>query len=84
MEPDGTLIEANQTALEFGGLDPEDVIGKKVWDTSWFTFSEETRAAAREAVQRASNGEFVRENLEVHGANGTEIIDFSVRPITDE
>ena len=29
LEPDGTLIEANETALEFGGIDRDDVIGKK-------------------------------------------------------
>lgn len=85
MEPDGTLIEANQTALEFGDLDKEHVVGQKMWDLYWFRHSEATRDQAREAVTRAATGEFVREELPVQGADGDEaIIDFSIRPITDE
>lgn len=84
MQPDGTLLEANDTALAFGGIEREDVIGKKVWDAYWFQVSEETRDRAREAVARAADGEFVRHELEVQGAEGTSIIDFSVRPIRDD
>lgn len=83
MEPDGTVVEANQTALDFGDLDREDVIGKPVWECYWFMYSEEIRHQVKQAVQRASSGEFVRQNLEVRGSDGIEIIDFSIRPITD-
>lgn len=84
LEPDGALIEANETALEFGGLDPDDVLGKKIWETYWFQHSEETRERAREAVERAADGEFVRHELPVQGTDREAIIDFSVRPIRDE
>lgn len=84
MTPDGTLLEANETALEFGGLESEDVLGKKMWETGWFQQSEETRERARKAVERASQGEFIRETLTVQGAEGDAIIDFSIRPITDD
>lgn len=84
MEPDGTLLEANETALEFGGLSREDIIGKKMWEADWFQLSEETSDRARKAVQKAANGEFVRHELPVQGANEEVIIDFSVRPVTDE
>lgn len=83
-EPDGTLIEANETALEFTGVDREAVVGRKLWETEWFQAGEESRAAAREAVERAAAGEFYRVELTVQGESGTELIDFSVRPITDE
>lgn len=84
LEPDGTLIEANEAALEFGGLTREDVIGKKVWDTYWFQVSEDTRQQAKADVQQAADGEFVRRELEVQGADRTAIIDFSVKPVTDD
>lgn len=83
MSPDGTLLEANDAALAFGGLDREEAVGTKLWDVYWFQ-DEGARAAAREAVQFARNGEFYREQITVQGADGTEIIDFSVRPITDD
>jgi PAS domain S-box-containing protein len=84
MEPDGTLIEANQTALNFGGLRREDVIGERVWDCYWFAYDSAVQGAAKTAVERAADGEFVRQNLEVRGSDGTEIIDFSIRPVTNE
>jgi PAS domain S-box-containing protein len=84
LEPDGTLIEANETALEFGGLDREDVIGKKMWEAYLFQHSEDTRERAHRAVERAADGEFVRHELPVQGADREAIIDFSVRPLTDE
>lgn len=84
LEPDGTLIEANETALTFGGLDREDVVGKKMWEAAWFQHSPETRERAREAVNRAAEGEFVRHELPVQGDERDAIIDFSVRPITDQ
>jgi len=84
MEPDGTLIEANDTALAFGGIEPDDVIGKKVWNTYWFQVDEETPEQVRQDVERAREGEFVRYELEVQGAEDTAVIDFSLKPITDE
>lgn len=84
MLPDGTLIEANETALEFGGIDRDDVVGEKLWETYWFQVSEETREQAKADVERAAGGEFVRRELAVQGADRTAIIDFSIKPVTDE
>ncbi|WP_251342984.1 PAS domain-containing protein [Haloplanus halophilus] len=84
LEPDGTLIEANRAALEFGGVDREAVTGRKLWDTYWFSGSEGTRRRAREAVDRAADGEYVRDELTVRGADSETVIDLSIRPVTDE
>ncbi|MBX0323777.1 PAS domain S-box protein [Halomicroarcula sp. F13] len=83
LDPEGTVLEANETALEFGGLDREDVVGKPVWETGWFQI-EEARERVRADVQRAADGEFVRHELDVQGADRVATIDFSIRPITDE
>jgi len=70
--------------LEFGGLDHDDVLGKKMWETEWFQQSETTRKQAHKAVKRAAQGEFVRQDLTVSGADREAIIDFSIRPVTDD
>lgn len=82
LEPDGTLIEANQAALDFGGLRREDVIGKPFWECHWWTISEQTQADLQAAVRRAAGGEFVRYEVDVCGA-GDRIatIDFSLKPV---
>ncbi|MFD1587361.1 PAS domain S-box protein [Halorientalis brevis] len=84
MEPDGTMVEANESALEFGGLAREDVVGKPVWETGWFTDDEATKDVVSDLVDRASSGEFVRAELDICGADRDVTVDYSIKPITDE
>ncbi|MDD5681587.1 MAG: PAS domain-containing protein, partial [Candidatus Omnitrophica bacterium] len=39
MKPDGTLVEANRTALEFSGIELSDVLNKPFWQTPWWAHS---------------------------------------------
>ncbi|MBP1923285.1 PAS domain S-box-containing protein [Halorubrum alkaliphilum] len=84
LELDGTVLEANDTVLEFGGLDRDEVIGQKMWEIQLFQYSQETRKRAQSAVERAADGDFVHHELRLQGADREAIIDFSVRPVTDE
>ncbi|WP_336135036.1 PAS domain-containing protein [Natronomonas amylolytica] len=85
LEPDGTLIEANETALEFVGADREAVLDTPLWETPWFQFNDETRRIARQSVEQARDGTFYRDEFPVEGADGdTIIVDYSLRPVTDE
>jgi len=84
MQPDGTLIEANEAAREFGDLDRADVVGRKVWNAFWFTHSEDLQRQVQSAVERAAEGEFVRDEIPVQGSEREAIIDFSIRPVRDD
>ncbi|MEM8598480.1 MAG: response regulator [Bacteroidota bacterium] len=85
MKPDGTMLEANTTALAFADLQPEDVVGKPFWECHWWTISEDAQQELRDQIARAAQGTFVRYNAEVLGAEGrTAIIDFSIKPVLDE
>ena len=84
LKPDGTLLEANETALSFGGLDSADVVGKPVWETYWFQSNDEARESARTAVEQAANGELYREEIRVQGSDREAVIDFTIRPVTDD
>jgi PAS domain S-box-containing protein len=84
LEPDGTVIEANETVLSFGGLDREEMIGERLWNTGLVPPRAEARAAVRDAVERARGGESVREELRLQGADREAVVDFSIRPVTDE
>lgn len=85
LAPDGTVLEANETALASAGLRLEEVVGRKFWDTRWWSASEESRERLRDAVERAAAGEFVRFET-VHRGRGDEVlsIDFSLKPVRDE
>ena len=84
---DGTLLEANQTALDGGGIERRDVIGRPVWEAHWFTVSGETQRGLQDAIQQAvASGDLVRYDMDVYaGAHGTATvaIDFSARPVHD-
>jgi len=84
LKPDGTLLEANETALYFGGLDREDVLGKRLWETYWLRSSEDARQTVRAAVSQASDGNLFRDEIRVQGDDEELVIDFSMRPVTDE
>lgn len=84
LEPNGTLIEANQTALDFGGVNREEVISRPFWDTHWWQISSETQQQLKQAIARAAQGAFVRYEVEVLRKNQTATIDFSLRPMIDE
>ena len=87
LDAKGTLLEVNRAALEGGGLKLSDVEGKPFWESFWWGVSKETQETLRQAVGRASQGEFIRYDVEVYGrAHGKEtiIIDFSMIPVKDE
>lgn len=84
MTLDGTLVEANRTAIQFAGIKESDCIGKPFWDTPWWTHSEEMQVKLREAVEKAANGETVGFEATHLAADGnTHYLDFSIKPIKD-
>jgi len=85
LTPEGRILEANRSSLEFIGLQESDVAGKLFWDTPWWAHSEELQAKLRVAVQDAARGEFVRFEATHPGIDESlHYIDFSIKPVKDE
>ncbi|WP_251330303.1 PAS domain S-box protein [Haloplanus pelagicus] len=84
LDPDGTVVEVNETALDFAGVDRESVVGTPLWEAPWFQSRVAARQTAREAVSRARTGELYRDEVRVQGADREAVVDFSVRSVTDE
>ncbi|MBB6646242.1 PAS domain S-box protein [Halobellus ruber] len=84
LDPDGTVLEVNDAALEFGGIDRDAIVGTRLGDAQWWAHSEAVRDNVVDAIDRAADGEFVRYETEVRGADGLATIDFSLKPVTDE
>ena len=81
---DGIVLETNQTALLFGGLQLADVVGKPFWDCYWWTISRQTQIQLQSAIKEAAEGQFIRYEVDVLGANQqVATIDFSIKPIID-
>jgi PAS domain S-box-containing protein len=81
LSPDGTLLDVNRVALEFGGLTADEVIGRPFWETGWWQESDD-RPRLRDAVRRAARGEFVRFDVDLPTREGLmATIDFSLTPV---
>ncbi len=85
MSPDGTLVDANQASLKGAGIAPADVLGKKFWDTIWWTHSPEQQERLREAVRKAASGTFDRFEATHPAPDGSTIyVDFSLKPVMND
>ena len=83
LAPDGTVVEANRTALRFAGLRREDVVGRPLWET--LSVSEAVERRHRDAVARAADGETVRYEETVRDARGAErVLDVTLKPALGE
>lgn len=86
LDPAGTLLEANTTALRFSGLTLDEVVGRPFWEARWWAeMGADTQAQLRSAIRAAAAGAFVRYEVEVRGlGEQVETIDFSLKPLCDE
>jgi PAS domain S-box-containing protein len=87
LAPDGTVVDANDPALDAGGLERRDVVGRSFPESRWWTHSPQVQARVAEAIRAAAGGAFVRHELDARaGARGTAVVtlDFSLRPVRDE
>jgi PAS domain S-box-containing protein len=85
LEVDGTVLEANQTALTFAGVTLQSVVGKPFWDTPWWSHSTDLQQRLRDAVALAAGGRIVRFEATHPGADGRlHAVDFSLKPVFDD
>jgi PAS domain S-box-containing protein len=82
LTPDGTVIEANQTALDFAGITMQDIVNRPFWEARWWGGDETRVQRLKDAIKRAGAGEFIRYETDLQGAGDTAaIIDFSLKPV---
>jgi len=81
--PDGTLDFTSSRPLTLAHLTQDDVLGKKIWDCPWFSYSETTQEQIRNDCQLAAKGEYIDREIEFALADHKIWVDFSVHPIFD-
>jgi PAS domain S-box-containing protein len=85
LKPDGTMIEANRTALNYIGARATEVIGRPFWETAWWKSSAEQQQRLKAAIAEAATGKFVRFEAQHTGQDGSvDVFDFSLKPATDD
>ncbi|NET58334.1 MAG: response regulator [Symploca sp. SIO2E6] len=85
LTPEGTVLEMNQTALEFSKVKQEDYVGLSLWETNAWNYSTASQNWLKIAIAKARHGHLVREEVQIRSAEEAIIwIDFSLKPLTDE
>lgn len=84
INPDGTVLMANRTALDFTGIAESDVAGCLFWETAWWSHSAAVQEQLKDAILKAASGEIVQFESTHRAADGhTAFIDFSIKPVRD-
>ncbi|NET05846.1 MAG: PAS domain S-box protein [Symploca sp. SIO2B6] len=85
LTPQGKIQEANQTALDFSGLQLDEVVGYNFWETRWWGFVSTIQAQLQKVIFQAAEGDLVRCEIDIWGAESQVVtIDFSLKPFTDQ
>lgn len=84
LAPDGTILEANQTALDLIGTQSADMLGRPFAETPWWAHSEVEQARLRAGIERAAQGQTVRfETSHPDDEGRMHYVDFTLKPVFD-
>ncbi|WP_436343772.1 PAS domain-containing sensor histidine kinase [Natronorubrum sp. FCH18a] len=85
LEPDGTVLDINGTAMEYIDADLEDVTGEPFWETPWWGEDETVQPNVKEWTERAAAGEYVEFEADLTRPNGDQYTLSGVfRPVTND
>jgi PAS domain S-box-containing protein len=81
---DGAVVEVNLAPLAAAGLARKDVLGRRVWDTYWFSHCPDVQARVRSDLALAASGDSTRREYVIRIATGRTItIDCTFAPLRD-
>ena len=83
---EGRVLAANQTALNFGGLERAAVLGKPFWQVRWWPLSRKVKRQLQASIAKAAEGRFIRLEVPVRDESQqvSVVLDVSVKPVRDE
>ncbi len=84
LSPDGRLLEVNRYALDFSGVNSNDVINMKFWESPWCSHSKAVADLFKTGVKHASDGELFRDRTTHISSDGKiAIVEFTLLPVLD-
>lgn len=84
LDVEGRILDVNQTALAFAGVEREALIGRFLWDVLWWARDPAAHERARLAVAQVQQGAQVSgEMVQVNAAGQVCHLSFSLSPVKD-
>ena len=84
LQPDGSVIDVNKTALAYFKLDPDHYRGLKFNEYPLWANNSEFQFHIRQAFEQANNGNKVCYKTALEHGDETDIIDFSLSPVIND
>ncbi|WP_254611688.1 PAS domain S-box protein [Haloterrigena gelatinilytica] len=85
LEPDGTVLDINGTAMEYIDADLEDVTGEPFWETPWWGEGDDVGDDVKRWTERAAAGEYVDFETDLTRPDGRRYtLSGYFRPVTND
>jgi PAS domain S-box-containing protein len=85
LNPQGMIIEINQTALHFAGKKLDEIIGRPLWEIPIWGSLKSIKEQLKDDVEKCAHGNFVRRELDLVDTFGQNVtVDFSMKPVKNE
>ncbi|WP_123537480.1 PAS domain S-box protein [Halosimplex salinum] len=85
LDPDGTVLDINETAMEYIDADLADVRGEAFWETPWWGDGDDVQSDVREWTERAASGEYVDFQADLTRPDGERyVLEGYFRPVTND
>jgi PAS domain S-box-containing protein len=85
LDPDGTVLDINQTAMEYIDAELDDVTGEPFWETPWWGEEDGVTQDIERWVERAANGEYVDFEADLTQPGGQQYsLEGVFRPVTND
>jgi PAS domain S-box-containing protein len=82
LSPDGRVLEINQAAISYMGIQAKEIINKFLWESDCWSSSPAVQQNIRSAITQAATGAFVRLEIPHPNAGGDlQLFDFSLKPV---
>jgi PAS domain S-box-containing protein len=85
LEPDGTVLAVNNRRESWRDPNPDNAIGKKLWDAPTMRNYPQHQAGMKEGIAKAARGEIVTAGVPMEReGTPTAYLDVSVQPVKDD
>jgi len=81
--PDGVIVEANAATLAAAQVDRQDLIGRPLWEASWWRGLSSSRRRISDAVVLAQEGRASRFDVRAQVGDEMVMLDFQLVPIVE-
>ncbi len=85
LSAEGNILNINQSALIFAGIEEGTIFNRPFWETEWWQHSTKEQERLKKAIENARHGDFIRyETTHRDHLGELRTIDFSLQPIFDD